>query len=255
MNETDTLGFFAAQAQAFTETLAGRRGREDLIDGLLSQAFSSFEGNVAIQARDYPAIACHKGCATCCTLRVTATAPEVLLIARYMAWAKFPDGEMNLAKRVAKANQQTCSLNEAQRVKLKRRCPFIHQGACLIYPVRPLACRGHACYDKQACVDAAAGRVAQIPISKLHQTFRSLIQNAMQSALRDAGYAWGLYELNQALSLALADTRCQQLWATGAEPFAEARIKEISLQEMGRVFDRIKFNSAPDATLGPRNLH
>lgn len=252
MNETETLAFFAAQAQAFAETLASRNGRQDMIEGLLSQAFSSFEGNVAMEAKGYPDVACHKGCATCCTLRVTATAPEVLLIARYIHWAKFPDSEINLVKRVAKANQQTCGLNEAQRVKLRRRCPFIMQGACMIYPVRPLACRGHACYDKQACVDAAAGRIEQIPISEPHRLFRGLIQNAMQSALRDAGYAWGLYELNQVLNMALTDDSSGRRWAGGEEVFALARIAEVNLEEMGKVFDRIKFyaSSHADITLG-----
>lgn len=255
MNETETLEFFAAQAQAFAETLASRRGREDLIDGLLSQAFSSFEGNLAMESRDYPAIACHKGCATCCTLRVTATAPEVLLIARYIAWTKFPDAEINLAKRVAKANQQTCGLDEAQRVKLRRRCPFIMQGACLIYPVRPLACRGHACYDKQACVDAVAGRVEQIPISEPYRLFRGLIQNALQSALRDAAYAWNLYELNQALDLALTDDSCARRWAGGEEVFALARIREVNPEEMGKVFDQIKFRVSSEAEIAPGTLH
>lgn len=243
MDETDRLDFFAAQANAFASTLASHRGQEDLIDNLLSQAFSSFDGNVACQAQDYPAIACHKGCATCCTLRVTATAPEVLLIARYIAWAKFSDKTINLAKRVAKANKLTQHLNAAQRVKLKRRCPFILQGVCLIYPVRPLACRGHACYDKQACVDAAAGRVRQIPISEPHRLFRGLIQNAMQSALRDAGYAWGLLELNQALHLALHHEPSYSRWAAGEDVFMAATIDEISREEMEHTFDQIKLHS------------
>jgi len=255
MNETETFEFFTAQARAFAETLTSRRDHADLIDGLLSRAFSSFEGNMAMLAPDCPAIACHKGCATCCTLRVTATAPEVLLIARYIAWAKFPDSEINLAKRVAKANQETCGLDEAQRVKLKRRCPFIMQGACLIYPVRPLACRGHACYDARACVDAAAGRIEQIPVSEPHRLFRGLIQNALQSALRDAGYAWNLYELNQALLLALNDESCQQRWARGEEVFATARIAEVNPEEMARVFDQIKFQASSNADIAPSTVH
>ncbi|WKJ92138.1 hypothetical protein QZJ86_08355 [Methylomonas montana] len=32
MNETESLEFFTAQAQAFAETLASRRGRDDLED-------------------------------------------------------------------------------------------------------------------------------------------------------------------------------------------------------------------------------
>ncbi|MGR8929902.1 MAG: YkgJ family cysteine cluster protein [Gammaproteobacteria bacterium] len=236
----ETIDFFAAQAEAFAETLADRRGRTDLIDGVLSQAFSSFDGNVEIEAEAYPQIACHKGCATCCTLRVTATAPEVLLIERFLRWAKFPGRELNLAKRLEKANQATCGLGEMERVQLRKRCPFIEQGVCMIYPVRPLACRGHACYDRQACVDAARGRIDDIPISEPHRLFRGLIQNALQSSLRDAGYAWGIYELNQALSMAMNDDTCLTRWTDGQDVFEAAKIAEVSQSEMAEIFDRIK---------------
>lgn len=240
MNETESLEFFAAQTQAFAETLSSRRGREDLIDGLLSQAFSSFEGNVAMEAKDYPAVACYKGCATCCTLRVTATAPEVLLIARFIRWFEGQNRELNLGKRVAKADSSTRSLDEAGRVKLRRPCPFIQRGVCTIYAVRPLACRGHACYDRRACINAASGRVKQIPISKPHRLFRGLIQNAMQSALRDAGYVWGLYELNQAVTMALQDADAERRWLAGEAGFAAAEVEDVSREEMAQTFDRIK---------------
>jgi Fe-S-cluster containining protein len=241
----DTIGFFRAQADAFGETLANRQGRYDMIDGVLSQAFSSFDGNVEMETEDYPEIDCRKGCSTCCTLRVTATAPEVLLIERFLRWSEFPGRKLNLAKRLEKANQVTCGLDEEQRVQLRRRCPFIEQGECMIYPVRPLACRGHACYDRQACVDAARGRINEIPISEPHRTFRSLIQNALLSALRDAGYAWGIYELNQALTIALNDESCQARWIVGQDVFVQARIADVSQTEMANLFDQIKhINSA-----------
>lgn len=240
MNKTDSLAFFTAQADAFAETLAACRGREDLIGGLLSQAFSSFDGNVAMEAGDYPAVACHKGCATCCTLRVTATAPEVLLIARFIRWSDRQNRALNLAKRVTKADQSTRGLDEAERVKLRKTCPFIQRGVCTIYPVRPLACRGHACYDRRACVDAASGQAKQIPLSEPHRLFRGLIQNAMQLALRDAGYVWALYELNQAVTLALENADCESRWTEGGETFAAAEVGEVSRDEMALIFDRIK---------------
>ncbi len=251
----DTIGFFAAQADAFGETLADRQGRNDMIDGVLSQAFSSFDRNVEMETEAYPEIACRKGCATCCTLRVTATAPEVLLIERFLRWTESPGRKLNLAKRVEKANQVTCGLNEEQRVQLRRRCPFIEQGACMIYPVRPLACRGHACYDRQACVDAARGRINDIPISEPHRTFRSLIQNALLSALRDAGYAWGIYELNQALTIALNDGNCQAHWITGQDVFVQATITDASQIEMANLFDQIKHISSANSDNKPSNLN
>ncbi|MDD4914350.1 MAG: YkgJ family cysteine cluster protein [Methylococcales bacterium] len=243
MNETEALEFFVVQTQAFTETLASQRGCQGLIDSLLSQAFSSFDGNVALDAAGLPEIACRKGCATCCTLRVTATAPEILLIVRYIRWTGLADSRLNLTKRVIKADQSTRGMDETQRVKLKRPCPFIMRGVCAIYPVRPLACRGHACYDKHACLEAAAGKVGRIPISEPHSLFRSLIQNAMQSALRDAGYAWASYELIQSVKIGLDGEHCAASWLRGEDVFASARIEDVSLEEMGHTFDRIKLQS------------
>ena len=241
--ESGPLDFFKALHGAFAETLAARRGREDLIDGLLAQAFGSFEGNVEIQSEGQPAVACHKGCATCCTLRVTATAPEVFMVARAVrsvsATLKQRTG-IDLIQRLADADRKTRGLGEEQRVALQCPCPFIVEGLCVIYPVRTLACRGHASCDEEACVRAADGRIDSIPFSAPHRTVRSLVQNAMQSALRDAGYAFGLYEFNRALSMALADESLLARWMAGAEVFAEALATEVGLDEMAATFDAIK---------------
>jgi Fe-S-cluster containining protein len=243
VDKSGPLAFFKAQHQAFAATLAARRGREDLIDGLLAQAFSSFEGNVEIQSEGQPAVACHKGCATCCTLRVTATAPEILMVARAVRSVSAPLKQrtgIDLIQRLADADRKTRGLGEEQRVALQCQCPFIVEGMCVIYPVRTLACRGHASHDKEACVRAADGQIGSIPFSAPHMTVRGLVQNAMQSALRDAGYAFGLYEFNRALSLALADESLLARWTAGADVFAEALAAEVSLAEMAATFDAIK---------------
>ncbi len=243
--DTDDFGplaFFKAQQKAFCETLAERQGSENLIDGLLMQAYSSFDHNVGIQAEGMPPLACHKGCATCCTLRVTATAPEVLMIGRYVRWSADSLKALNidLAERIAEADEKTRGLDERQRVALRLRCPYIHNGACLIYQVRPLACRGHASYDVRACVEAAAGRSEEVPYSAPHMTVRSLVQNAMQSALRDAGLAFGLYELNHAVCIALNNETCCQAWLDGEDMFAPAAVTELGAEEMARTYETIR---------------
>lgn len=247
VDKAGPLDFFKALHGAFSETLAARKGREDLIDGLLAQAFGSFEGNVEIQAEGMPAVACHKGCATCCTLRVTATAPEIFMVARAVrvvsATLKQRTG-IDLIQRLAATDQQTRGLGEAERVALRCQCPFIVEGMCVIYPVRTLACRGHAAYDQEDCVRAAAGELASIAFSGPHLTVRGLVQNAMQSALRDAGYAFGLYEFNRALSMALADESLLAQWLAGVDVFAAALTTEVSLAEMASTFDAIKAHPA-----------
>ena len=150
-----------------------------------------------------------------------------------------------MVQRLTEADSDTRDRDEQQRVSLRRRCPYIDKGACVIYPARPLACRGHASYDKRACAQAAAGRLEEIPFSVPHMKMRSLVQNAMQSALRDAGYAWAAYELNHSLSIALDDEECEQAWLAGDDVFAPALIADVSLAEMASTFDHIHGRSVP----------
>ena len=241
--EEGALSFFRAQHRAFSETLA--EAGEDMVPALVARACSSFEGNLAIQAEGQPEVACHKGCATCCTIRVVATAPEVLMAARYIRLSDsgLKREGIDVARRIEEADNATCNRSEAERVALRRRCPFIFRGICVIYPVRPLACRGHASHDKRACGLAAAGRLDEIPYSMPHMMVRSLVQNALQSALRDAGCAWAAYELNHALSIALADEGCEKAWMEGRDVFARAQVSEVDQDEMAAVFDRIREKS------------
>ncbi len=245
--EEGAMGFFRAQHEGFMETLATWRDRRDMVPALLSQAYSSFEGNVAFQVQGFPEVACKKGCAACCTVRVVATAPEVLLAARYI---RHMDGSLqrdgvNLKARIAEADEKTRGLGEAQRMSLRLHCPFIAKGICLIHPARLFACRGHASHDRQACNDAASGSPIEVPISMPHRMVRSMVQNAMQSALRDSGYAWGMYELNHALSIALDDEGAEDAWRGGCDVFREARIEDIDMLEMAAVFDEIRGLTSP----------
>ncbi len=134
--------FFRELTAAFGATLNAPPSGQDRIAAVLSQSWDSFDGNVAIQSEGQPAVDCHKGCATCCTLRVSATAPEVFLIARFIAATgpAYARAGIDLTRRLHEADAATRGRGEAQRVQLRRPCPFIAQGSCTIYRVRPLAC-------------------------------------------------------------------------------------------------------------------
>lgn len=241
MDAADNLAFFRARHAAFVRILDQRRTDAALPAALLAEAFDCFDGALQSSCANGPPVACGKGCSTCCTVRVTATAPEVLLMARHLREACAPDVCRSLVQRIALADNDTRHVDEGGRVALRRPCPFINDaGACVVYPVRPLACRGHASHDRSACVRAASGLIDEIPFSLAHRTVRSLVQNAMQSALRDGGYAWASYELNHALRLALADPGADDAWLAGEDVFADAQVDEISPAEMARTFDWLK---------------
>ena len=237
--DNSPLAFFGAMHSAFSGVISQR---QNIVENLLSIAFSSFDGNVKIQTESQPKLACNQGCAACCRLRVVASAPEILLIAKYLRAksAHFQQCGIDLTQRIAEADADTRALSEAERAQRKRRCPFIFKGACTIYPVRTMACRGHASLDKRACASALAGNDTIVPISQPHLMVRSIVQNAMQSALLDNGYAWKLYELNHALHLALTDESIETRWLKGEDEFSPAMINEVQWLEMANTFDAIK---------------
>lgn len=231
--------FFRAQQAAFGATLAAHRGAPDVIDRVWMQAFSSYEHNVAEQTRDLPEPACRKGCGTCCRIQVVATAPEVLMVARYVrAMADgFRKVGIDLPARLAAAPVRT---DAAGTMALGCECPFLAEGICVIYPVRPLACRGHVSFDEEACVAALEGQAEEVPVSESHRTVRALVQGALQSALRDAGLSWDLYDLVGGLRVALARHDAEDAFRAGADLLSPALIDAVSREEMGRTFDRLK---------------
>jgi Fe-S-cluster containining protein len=241
-----SLDFFQQLHAHYDRALKQWAEMPSLLDALLHVAWGSFDMNVEAQCQGLPALDCRKGCATCCTLRVTATAPEVLMLARFIR-AMHPalaQRGIDLPAQVAKADQKTQGAGEDVRVAARQRCPFIAQGVCVIYQVRPLACRGLASYDRHACAQAASGKIDAIPYSEPHMRMRSLVQNALQSAMRDARLAWASYELNQSLTMALNDPSLEDRWLAGEDVFAAAQVIDVDPLEMADTFDALKLASS-----------
>jgi len=238
LDDHGPLIFFKHLHRKFGNRLKDKAKGQDMITTILDEAYQTFEETVVDASNEAYTLACRGGCANCCTIRVAATAPEVLLIARTIkaTHTEFSD-------RIFAADARSNALDEAERMSAALPCPLIEQNLCAIYNVRPLACRGHASYDEQACVDALNGLPADVPVSALHMQARSLIQNALQSAMRDAGMSWATYELNAALKIALTGDDIESHWINGKDVFASAMLTEVSLEEMSETFDAIKMAS------------
>ena len=234
--------FFVGLHAALATTLNANRENPLLIDALLHQVFDTFDGNLTIQCEEEPDLACTRGCAFCCSLRVSATAPEVLLVARYVQAlnSRLLERGIDLIDLIRSTDHKTRGMNEAQRVALNNPCPFAMRGVCVIYPVRPLACRGHASFDRKACTQAAAGQCDTVPFSPGHQMTCSLVQNALRSSLRDTGLVWNVYELIHALVIALEDPSAQAQWLSGHDPLAAAAVHEIAADELSALFEQLR---------------
>ncbi len=245
VRETDSPLFLFKRLNAvFSELIGPKAVRVGVPERLLDEAFASFD-ELVTNALDgvEVTVACRGGCASCCTIRVAATAPEVLLIKHYLGKLQKARGAgfvRDLIGKIEQAHEATSGVAELDRMEEGEVCPFIENGLCVIYSRRPLACRGHASFSEHACVDALGGEEVDVPISEPHMTARSLVQNALQSALRDAGLGWGIYELNHALIIALKDENAEAAWLGGEDIFAPAMIADVSEDEMAETFDAIK---------------
>lgn len=211
----------------FARIVAENAGSAHLTETVIERAFAIFEANIGPLTAHLPALACEKGCPSCCILRVTATAPEIFLLGRYVRRieASAQGAAIGLKRCITLADRATRGLGEAERMALRKPCPFIVRGVCVIHPVRTLACRGHASFDRRACAGAAAGRDVEVPLSEPHRVLRGSVQAALQSALRAAGLPWGLYELNHGLMLALGREGREADWIAGTDSLAPAAIE------------------------------
>lgn len=170
-------------------------------------------------------IACKAGCSFCCSLYVSATASELLLIeghiaalpraARLVAAAKVADA-------FVRAQGKTMQVRDRARVP----CPLLtEQGLCGIYPVRPLTCRSYVSFDLPRCrADAQLpGIGTQVIRSGSLVELRSSLFDQLITKERDRGFAVQSYELIQGLHYLLTRPTAIEDMCRGIDALADAR--------------------------------
>jgi Fe-S-cluster containining protein len=245
VSEADVGGpqaFFSDMRASFDRLLAAGRGDPRLVDVLTAHAFECFDRNCEIQSAGLPEPVCARGCDSCCQLHVSATAPEIFLAARFLRLTApaFARHGVDLVAKLAEAHTRVVGKGQRERLASRLLCPFIIGGACAIYSVRTLACRGHVSYDREACRAAAAGEESDALLSGAHRMVRSLIQSALQASLRDAGLDWGVCEFLAGLDRAMRDELCETRWLDGEKVFADLREDEAIARDMAATFDALR---------------
>jgi hypothetical protein len=80
-----------------------------------------------------------------------------------------------------------------------------------------------------------------VPFSNGHRMVRALVQNAMQSSLRDAGLPWKMYELNHAVLVALETPEAEAQWLAGSdEALRVAVLNDVPEAELKLVYDSLR---------------
>jgi Fe-S-cluster containining protein len=175
------------------------------------------------EAADANTLACRAGCSWCCHFTIDIRAVEVLRILDHLA--TLPQTEQRrVRERIAKNAQTIARLNEDERARINIECAFLNEGRCLIYSARPQTCRNYHATDVAGCRQA----FEEPENEDIDPDFAPLVYQAghahveaFASAMAAAGYEIDVYEMNTALSAALAEPGACARFLSRAQAFSE----------------------------------
>jgi Fe-S-cluster containining protein len=171
-------------------------------------------------------LACQSGCDYCCHPPVSAAVPEVANIAAYIQ-SQLPQAEQQrLTQRVEQVYARVHPLSGEERAALSLACPFLEAGRCSIYPVRPLACRGHNSTSRQACqkVFEQPSRQQLIPSYVPLMASAQGLKEGLVAGLQRAGLKSPLVDLVRASHKLLGELDDNlEDWLSGGDTFADCQ--------------------------------
>lgn len=165
---------------------------------------------------------CKAGCHYCCDVYVSAQAPRIFAIADWLR-ANSSDISAEIA-RLEEAGDAIRGKDVSQRASAGLACPFLDDGKCGIYPVRPAGCRGYFSLLVEACIAGARGGKGEIPTPAHIRQLRGAYEQALSAVL----YHWRLptahYELIHGVVVALQEADAEERWYDGEDVFADVAV-------------------------------
>jgi Fe-S-cluster containining protein len=194
------------------------------------------------------AIACKPGCDHCCYQVVGVTPPEALAIVEHLRQTRSAEALARVMERVEAAHERAAGLSSSQRFSPNHPCPFLESGACSIYEVRPLACRGMNSRDAEGCAANLRDPDARAAFLTNAQGGYSFAEPIRASLAISAGLQISLselysldmqpLELTAAIHILLGGSEAlPAAWLAGRTPFQSARADEATnsarMRELG----------------------
>jgi len=189
-------------------------------------------------APDFGALACRAGCTWCCYFTVDVRAVEVFSILRFVEESFTPEEKVRVHAQVRANSSALQGVGESERVTRNLKCPFLSEGRCTVYPVRPQTCRNYHATNAAGCrqsYEEPENLEIDPEFAPGVYAAGSAHVEAFSAAMGGAGYDVHAYELNGALDAALSDPGARGRFEAGLKPFAD-----LDGEEVGAEFDDLE---------------
>ena len=115
-------------------------------------------------------VECRRGCDFCCRRIVVAGVSEAVRIGEHVRKTFSASQKEALAARAAAYAADSLPFRDGRALMARPTCPFLVEGDCSIYELRPLACRGWNSYSARACQARANDPSPLIPQGDARQS-------------------------------------------------------------------------------------
>ena len=191
------------------------RASNDRLDESLSVA--------AAASKEKPA--CREGCWYCCYLKVGVRPEEAFSIVDFVREHFTPEQSREIRAAVAANAKVMRQLPAPERLMAALKCPFLRDGGCSIYEVRPARCRSFHAVDVSGCQQSyEQPRNLDILNSFVPEIFTAgeAHRDAYNTAVRTLGLDAAVYEMNTALEECLTDPRPLRRYEKGRPAFSRS---------------------------------
>jgi Fe-S-cluster containining protein len=173
-------------------------------------------------APDVGTLACRAGCTWCCHYSVDVRAAEVFGILDFVERTFTAEEKARVFAEIRANSVALGNLDEFERMRRNVKCPFLSQGRCSIYSVRPQTCRNYHATSAVGCQQSY-----EDPDNlDIDPEFAPLVYqaggahvDAITTAMREAGYDTNVYEMNNAIDTALSEPGARERFESKLPPF------------------------------------
>ncbi len=174
--------------------------------------------------------ACHKNCWHCCYYKVEARAIEVFAIVDFVK-RQFTELELQTALEHARQNiKEVDGFTYKQHMATNQQCPFLLDGQCAVYPVRPSKCRNFHASDVARCKESYENPTdLTIPNSYVTEVFIASHggTEGFEKAVEFSGLDHRIYDLNSAFVEAIENPKCLKRFKDRKKAFLTAKVVQV----------------------------